>query len=362
MSRKFLIALIVTLLFPHTIPVYALDTSFETGKSSKEDKENSLSIKGNYEKKGSKGKKTGETTSKGIDKQDQEAIKSIGQAMSQSGADVTLPLEAVFMSKIAELERNTEPFLSCRIATNPKLGRDFGLSAEIQPGVIEPYKADYLTKAAQSNNYIRDIADEQAIRAYRNCLASYGAVIAQSYLYLAQDLDDLKASVGRDKEGAITVNGIGYDDFIILADAALKRALRGLTNATVKGTYERVINDNAPCQFDRSLENIKCGSSLVTLGSIPQLTASGVKIYGGSFMGFQGSYKLSKSWSYQDAIEKLKTTSKYAKFAQEVAKYTEALESKGLAADATFVRKKAWEIAKSGKQTLSPAKLMPGTH
>ena len=352
--------LIVISTFIFSVSAFALDTSTDTGKIKKTDKEQSQSLKKSQEEKDTKGKKKADTTTTGVDRQTQEAIKAIGQAMSQSGADVTLPLEAVFLDRIAELENSTEPFRSCRITTNPKLSRDFGLSAEIRPGVIDTIKADYLSKAAQSNSYIRDIADEPSLRQYRNCLAIYGATIAQVYLNLTADLNDLKASVSKDENGNITVRGMGYDDFIILADAALQKALKDITNSTIKRTYERATQDNSPCQFDRSIENIKCGSSLIILGTKPQLFISGVQWYGERFAGYQGAYKVSKSWSYQDAIEKLKSTSKYSKWASEVSKYAEELESQGKTREATLVRKKAWELAKSGKQVVSPSKLMPG--
>jgi len=340
--------------------VSALDTSIDAGKTKKTDKEQSQSIKKSKEDRESTGKKKSKTASTGLDKQDQEAIKAIGQAMSQAGADVTLPLEAVFLDRIAILESNTEPFSACKIATSPRLGRDFGLSAEIRTGVIDSVKADFLSKAAQSNSYISELADEPGIRSYRDCLAEYGSIVAQAYLYLTQDINDLKASVTKDKGGNIEVKGIGYDDFIILADSALQRALQGLKNETIKHTYDRTISDKRPCRFDRSLENIQCGASLVILGTKPQLFISGIQWYGERFAGYQGSYKLSKSWSYQDAIEKLRSTAKYSKWASEVSKFAEELETQGKTKEATLVRKKAFEVAKSGKHAVSPSKLIPG--
>jgi len=357
---KTLIALLTILIF--TGNAFAVDTSVDTNKNIKSDKEKSQSLKKSHEQKDTKGKKKIDTASIGRDKTDSDTIKAIGQAMSSAGADVTMPLEVVFLDRIAELEKDTNPFAQCKVVTAPKPGRDFGLSAEVRPGVIDTIKADYLAKAAQSSSYIADIADEPGIRSYRDCLAYYGAVIAQAYLNLTQDLQSLKISVLKGRNGEINVKGMGYDDFILLADAALQKALQGFSNGTIKRVYERVINDTAGCQFDRSVENIKCGSSLMTLGTIPKLAYGGIHIYGGQYMGYQGSYKLSKSWSYQDAIEKLKATSKYSKWAAEVAKYSEELESQGRTKEATMVRKKAWEIAKSGKQTVNVSQLLQPMH
>ena len=66
------------------------------------------------------------------------------------------------------------------------------------------------------------------------------------------------------------------------------------------------------------------------------------------------------SWSYQDAVEKLKSTSTYEKFAREVSRYAEELESQGRAREATLVRKKTFEVVKAGKQAVSPSRLIPG--
>ncbi len=354
------ITLTMALFFVLTVPAFALDPQIDTGKTEKRGEEQKQELREMQEKREQKGEREAETIQKGIDRQAQEAIKAIGQAMRQTGADVTLPLEAVFLDLIAQMEiNNIKPFGVCRIATEPQLPRDFGLSAEIRPGIIDTIKADYLSKAAQSNSFIRGIADEQAIRQYRNCLVQYGAIIAQAYLNLSADIDNLGASVSKDKDGNITVRGLGYEDFISLADSALQKALKGITNSTIRRKLDRTLQDSRPCKFDRSVENIKCGSSLIILSTKPQLFVSGIEFYGQRFAGFQGAYKVSKSWSYQDAIEKLKSTSKYAKWALEVSKYAEKMESQGRAKDATLVRKKAWELAKSGKQVVPPTKFMP---
>lgn len=156
------------------------------------------------------------------------------------------------------------------------------------------------------------------------------------------------------------VKGMGYDDFVMLADGALNRAIQnGITNQTITRMHDRAIADTSHCQFERSIENIKCGSTLITISTKPTLIISGVTWYGDKFAGYQGVYKVSRSWSYQDAIEKLKSVSKYSKMAHEVSKFAEEMESKGRSKEAALVRKKAWELAKSGKQVVSPTKFMP---
>ena len=362
---KIILLSLLSILF-FTVNTFALDTSTETGKTQRQDFERSKSLKKSKEEKESRGKRKSDTITTGIDKQTQETIKAIGQAMSQSEADIVLSLETIFIDKIAEFEstntsENTKLFKTCKIITQPKLAKDFGLTAEVRSGVIDVIKADYLSKAAMSNSYIKNITNEQALKDYRNCLTAYGAIIAQAFINLTEDLADLKIAVSKDRDGNISVNGLGYDDFILLANAALDKAIQtDITNQTIKRISERALNDNNFCQFDRSVENIKCGSSLIILGTKPQLYISGIHWFGERFGGYQGSYKVSKAWSYQDAIEKMKTTSKYSKFASEVSRFAEDLESQGKTKEAMLVRKKAFELMKSNKQAVSPAKLLPG--
>lgn len=354
---KTLFIIIITLFLVN--PVFALDTSVDTSKQKKIDKEKSQSIKKSKEKKESEGEKESKTISKGLDKQTQDAIKQIGQAMNSKGVDITLPLETLFLNRLVKYEKDTEPFLSCKIISQPKLPVDFELTAEIRPGVIDTIKASYISNAVQSRSYISNIANEDAIRDYRNCLSFYGAVIGQAYLYLTSDITELEAEVSKDDKDNIIVSGLNYSDFTLLANASLSRAIISIEDTLIKDMYQSAINDNSPCQFDTSVEAIKCGNTLTTLTTKPSLIAAGIKIYGDSFMGFTGTFKVSRGWSYSDAIEKLKSTSAYNKFAEEVSKYTEELESKGKSREATFVKKKAWELAQSGKQAISLSQFLP---
>lgn len=336
-----------------SLNAYAVDTSVDSSKQKKIDKEKSQSIKKQKEKKESKGEKTSKTIGKGLDKQTQEAIKQIGQTMNSRGVDITLPLETLFLNRLAKYEKDTKPFSTCKVISNPKLPVDFGLTAEIRPGVIDTIKADYISKAVQNRVYISQLADEDSIRQYRNCLSLYGAVIGQAYLYLTSDITEVEAEVSKDEKDNIIVSGLNYSDFILLANAALTKSIASIEDPLVKEMYQNTISNTSPCQFDNAIENIKCGNSLIILQTKPSLLVAGIKTYGDSFSGFTGTFKVSRGWSYSDAIEKLKSTSAYSKFADEVSKYTEELESQGNSKEATFVKKKAWELAKSGKQAVS---------
>jgi len=333
---------------------YSIDTNIDAGKTQRTDKEQSQSIRKSQEQRESKGRKKTTTTTTGIDKQTQDVIRSVEDMRRNTEADVTLSLEMVFLDRISQMEQQGEgEFGKCQIITKPKLPRDFGISAEVSPGVIDAIKAEYLSRAVQSNSYVSAIANEEDIRAYGKCLAFYGAVIGQAYIYLSNDLRGLGIRVN--------TRNIGYDDFVTLANAALQKALQGIKNVTIKSTYNRIVSNTSPCRFAQSIENLhtQCGPALIVIGPRPQLFVSNIPWYGEKFAGYGGAWRVSKAWSYQNAVEALKTTSKYEKWANEVSKFAEELESQGKAKEAVAVRKKAWEIVKRGGQMVSPKSLLP---
>lgn len=335
-----------------------IDTEIEGNKSKKVGEEQSGSIKQSEEERESKGKRDSKSMSKGLDKQVQEALKEVGQAMKSQGVDIVLPLEAVFNNVLYDMEKDMAPFKECKIASSPMLARDFGLSAELEGGMVDTMTAQNLANAAKSNFMVSSMGDEDAIREYRDCLAQYGAVIGQSYLYLVEDLNDMKAQVVKDGNGNIVVRGLGYNDFISIANSALHNAAAEIINPTIQSMLNRITNDHTSCRFDGAVEVIKCGASQLTLSSKPQLVLSGVGMYGSGYAGFSGSFKVSRGWSYSEALEKLRSTSKYKRFAEEVSKYAEEMESKGMGKEAVIARKKAVETAMAGRQAVSPTTLV----
>jgi hypothetical protein len=212
-----------------------------------------------------------------------------------------------------------------------------------------------------SNNLFSSVTEDKRIRYYRDNLALYGIIIGQAYLNLTRDLAALNAGIDRDGEGHIVINKIGYDDFLTLADGALLQAVGQITNNTHKRLYESIKADKRPCRFGGSISTIQCGSSSVTIGGQPGLTALGLTIFSNEqFAGFTGNYKVSSGWSYDQAMENLKSTAKYSKMASEVSKYAEKMESHGKSREAIMAKKLTWNHAKTGKVSLSLAKLIPG--
>lgn len=348
--------------------VYAIDVSTDTSKTQKEDTDESQTQKKSIDKKESEGNRRSRNRSIGKDITESESIKGIEQAMKSRSIDVSQSLEVIFIPLIADAETvGREPFASCRIATRPKLPADFGLTAQISPTMIDSIKADWLNKAAASNAKV-EAGTERGIHEYKKCLAYYGLVIAQAYLNLSDNLKDVGAQVIQDKGKDLIfnhVNDLSLPDFNSLAEAAFEKAVDQVEEGQVSTdrikTYKRVIAD-VPCYFNGAVEKINCGGGTLTISAPPQLQYGGLQVYGSGFYGFQGTYKISSNYSYSNALEDMQSVSKYRKWVKEVSQFAEALRSKGLAKEAVYVEKKAWELAKSGKVGVSPSKLMPGVN
>ncbi len=265
------------ILFAIASPAYAVDLSVEQNKTRTIEKDKSLSTRDSLEMRKSSGNKQTETTASGTDHQSQEILKQMGQRMQHSGLDISLSLENLFLEGLAMLESSNST-LCAMLLTHPKQPADFGLSAEIRPGVIDSIKQEWLNKASASNSLISTITNDKKIRRYRDNLALYGIIIGQAYLNLTRDLAELGTEVTKDQEGNITLNNLGYDDLLALADGALLQAVTQITNKRLKRLLKAIINDKTPCRFGGAETTIQCGSATITVGGQPALTALGIII------------------------------------------------------------------------------------
>lgn len=206
---------------------WAQDANIEGSKGQKEEQGKTLEDKKTLEKRKSKGKRGSTSDSSGRDKTASQAIREVEQAMQQRSIDVTRSGDVVFLQTIAELEENGQPpFAACRIATRPLLPADFGLTAQLDANTIDTIMASWLQQAAASNAPLPPAA-QVGILAYRDCLAQYGAIIGQAYLLLEDNLKDVKAEiVSEGKAGGRSVKGLSLEDFELLAEDALRQAVK----------------------------------------------------------------------------------------------------------------------------------------
>ena len=312
-----------------------------------------------------RGKRTSESESTGLDRQTQQALKAVEQGMTARGLEASLDPQTLFVTRLREWEAGQVPlrveaaeawWTSCKVLTAPRLPRDVGLTAERGNGWIDSIQASWLQQASAMGVPLDDVADVAAIRAYRNCLARYGVTVAQATLYLMEDLKSLPMAVveGNPEHGPVRVRGLGYEDVRALADVALRRAMRRITDGFLQDLFSGIEQDQAVCTFDHSLETVRCGGSRLSLTAAPTLSVGGVTIYGDKFAGLTLALKVSRTMSYAKAIERLKGTSRYAKTANEIARQAEQMEKEGQVKEAMVVRQRGVSSVLHGQVQVSP--------
>ncbi len=353
--RKTILAAIITLAAA-SVAMASPDVSVKDSSVQKIERDISMMFKKSVENRDSSGKRKSKSTSTGSDSTQSHSNRSSETEGMNNSADVNLSLDVLFASKILQLEETTLPYSTCKLLSRPKLPADFGITAEMAPGAIDSIKSQFLSSYASSNGAIDSLADVANIRSYRDCMADYGATIGQAYLYLSSDVQELGAT-------GQSIKNMGYDDFVSIAEAALDKAVSGgIQSKSIKKLHNQAVGYHSTCFFEANITTIKCGSTVSTIASKPTLAVAGIQMYGNAFAGFQGSFRVSRSWSLSEAVEKMKSVSKYAKFASEVSQYAESMESQGKSKEAAAARKKAVELSTGGDRSIGMGGMMPNIH
>jgi len=254
--------------------VYAQDTSYDTGKGRTYGKERSLQHR---------------------------STADIG-----SSTEVRLSIDSVFVPILAEYEKKDKTFKTCSIISKPKLPADFGLSTASPGGGYDLIKGQYFDQQAKSGGQA-----PAGLTKYRNCMAFYGAVIAQSYLNLTDMLP---------------TENISLDDLQTLAIISVEKTLTEGFRGNVKKLYGYATRNNIPCRFKQNLDAYLCGTTHMSL-SLQKLTLGTTELWGEKFYGYAGDFKVSQSTK----------------------------KSKEL----VIAQKKAWDMSRHSKQAVSPSKLLP---
>ena len=337
----------------------AVDMSVKASDTLKIDKDLSLIAKRTMSQTQSDGTRRSKSTTTSKEHSNTDSSRDTASASNSGTAEISVDLATVFSLKLSELEKTVEPFKSCQVLASPGLMSDFGITSSVGNGQ-DSIKRQMITDAAASNTAIEKVGGVSAeVRGYIGCLAKYGATVATAFDGLTKDLPLFKASLSRNKRtGEVSVSGIGYDDFVALAGTELENAVKtGPTSATVKMQLERVLSDKTACKFSGTAEaqKIQCGTSVVIISTSPELYSYTKPVYGNTFFGFSGTFKLSTGWSYAAALEQAKSDSRTSRFASEVSKYAEDLDSQGKNREAAYSRKKALDMSNGSEKSLSTA-------
>lgn len=310
------------------------------------------------------------------DEQISNSLKEMHDARRSREFDISKPAQTVFIDFLIELEQNPDMLanvpkqglveaIKMQILSNPKLLSDFGLGSKITEYAIDATRAEFLAKSAGTNGNIAALTDEEPIREYIQALAIYGAIVGQSYIYLNEEIGKLDNALhttgkkGRITKGVrdIKVEAVGSADFDILARSALYKVFQtGITDTMLKRTMERALNNKSQCRFAKSgdMDGIACGEIKLRLDSPPELLIAGVQWAGSSFAGYQGSYKMSSSWSYSQTLDKLQSVSQSSRIAVEYAKRAEDAESKGKGAEAVIAIKQGVDVSSKTNNSVKP--------
>ena len=244
-------------------------------------------------------------TGKGKTSGKEQSIQHRSSGELSSSADIKLSIDAIFIPILADLEKKDKTFKACNIISKPKLPGDFGLTSSTVGG-YDLIIGQYLDQQAKSSGQ----APSGLIK-YRNCMAFYGAVVAQAHLNLVNMLP------GAD---------ISLDDLQTLARITVEKTFLEGFKDNVRKLYDYATKDTRACRFKQSLDSYQCGVTNMSL-SLQKLSLGSTELWGDKYYGYTGEYRISQS----------------------------SKKSKEL----VMSQKKSWDLTKKNHHTVSPSKLLP---
>lgn len=331
----------------------AADYGNDTSEDLKISKEKQLSQKATQDEKKTNTKRTTKNKQKGKDITESTSRKQTGSFGENDGLDVSMTAQSLFPELPLE-----PPYL---------LPADFGWTGREGRDVINTTKADFFRNQAASNAPLDD--EEQAkIQAYILQILKAGGRTGEAIQVLQRQIAKL-GKVTKDKTGEYVVRGLGKDDVVTLASGAMKATADKITDKWINAKMDSITKNPFPaCRWQGELTAIQCGKILVHLASPPVLKLDMVEWFrlgesgGGSFAGVSGTFKVSSSWSYSQALEDAKGDSKFTKIATEASTAAERMESEGRTFDAVMTKKKAIDSMTANKAGMGPKGFLPSVH
>lgn len=191
--------------------------------------------------------------------------KSKEKAVEDAAAHgASLSVAQVFFPALAMLEdEGKPPFTDCKLITKPPRAAEVGYKYEMAPGVFDITLKDALDTKASTYGHVGEGTNEK-IKKIELCMATYGAIIADSALYLKS-----KIPAGQ------------KEDLISLAKLVAERTAKtGLRNPTIKRVYKKVIASNTPCRFNGSYNEFVCGENFLSLANMMLKQGNNYVLYG----------------------------------------------------------------------------------
>ena len=367
MKNAMLILSLIALAFYLTIGVMNAHAGlFSSGSENKVNnaKEQSVQQKKTLEQKQSWGKKKTKTTSTKLTQEEKQAIEHAKEITSGFHISVTVPVSTVIVPAVVSLEHNGNLalFRECKVFSQQRTLANF-LQFE-HDGVIDLIAKQYYENAAAQGGTVQCAACVK----YARCLVNYGAVLAQATINLVNDLNGLEQS-GIVKVKKIT-NKNGKTTLVV----------KGISFETLKNMFEAEIikvEKTHAGYFFNLIKGIKLSGDVVRLQhniqgfliennghSVYVVVLRECKIDGMPWMsteafgGVAFNIQISRGWSYKDALDQLKESSKLKEKAEQVEKFAEYLKSKGMAKEYATLLKKAVEMIEDGNTNFDPQDLI----
>jgi hypothetical protein len=208
----------------------------------------------------------------------------------QEGIDLSVNVSFLFIPQIVELEeRRVGLFGRCKVFTDPLTLEKLGLTYE-QYGVVDPIKGQYLQGLYGSYSDVGYVVDVDKVIEYAECLARYGAILAQAQLNLQEALK----KYGKVLKGHIK-GRMELEEFKRVVERALLDAVKTKKYSPAVQNVMSRLKIKPPCKFTGSPGAIMCGAYLLSLQPPQRLTMQGFPLFSeGNFFGIGGQIRVSK--------------------------------------------------------------------
>jgi len=300
-------------------------------------KEKNLSVEKTKEKKETAGKRKEKRIEFTVSKSMERSITDAISVKNNQDLTIQISVSDLLSPTIIQFEQqHVAPFSSCKLYTNPPTLRDIGINFR-HGKIIDVSTKEYFEQQARQ----QDIAEVQyqKLKKYVDCAFQYADIMQCATIQLEEIATTLQ-------------NWIGIIDMRKYAQQAVQNCLR---KKTTKITAATALKSSfiVPCRWMGSLDNLRCGGTVVSFSPFSVRVGS-LQIFGeGKFLGLAGTFRVSSAFSLDQTFAQVVRNAKNKNEAYSLAKYIENLESQGKFRKAAIIKKKVVEQAKTGHISLS---------
>lgn len=294
--KKIVTALIIGSL---SVQLFAVDLSHETGQDQSVKNDMSMSVKKSSDNKNSKRK-----------------FKSKIDSAAYS-ADVIYDPTSSYLTVAGEC------------VTTQKVPADFGLTAEIDDGIIDLNRKAYLDNGASQSMTVSQLGgDEEGIKKHIKCMIANSAIMAQSNLDLIKKLSGKSFSASQ-------IDKMAIDEF---------QTVKKLTDRNIAVQFERSINsiNKNHCRFATGMtQTVQCGTVVYSFADNSVKNAGIVLTGSDRIFGISTSFRVSMNDTTNDGNEN----------ANEI--------SNGSSRDQGLTKSKSDTLNRSSKETTNVSPYLP---